>query len=257
MDVVGPLARVTFNRPAQRNGVVLATFIEMHEVLTRISAMAAVDVVVLTGAGSTFCPGADLRNSTRRLEDDAPRLPEDHLYHSATLLHEMPQLTVAAINGACAGAGLAWAVSCDLRLAAEGARFATSLLEIGFAGELGLAWNLQRIVGAGLARDLLFLPRKLESAEALRLGLVSRVFPSDSFDDDVEVVLAELLGRDRHALRAMKRNLVDAARFDLSEYVDVETVRHRQSFDGARGAAAIRSLKAQANRIGVSRAAHN
>ena len=80
------------------------------------------------------------------------------------LLHEMPQVTIAAINGACAGAGLGWACACDLRYAVADAKFNTAFLDVAVAGDMGLPWTLPRIVGAGRARELSLLPRKLDAA---------------------------------------------------------------------------------------------
>src|SRR5690606_21783519 len=118
-----------------------------------------------------------------------------------TLLHEMPQVTVAAINGACAGAGLAWAAACDLRFAASDARFSTAFLNVGLPGELGAPWTLSRALGGARARDLCFLPTKFDATEALRTGFVSRLFPSATFHEDVAAVTAELGAHDVDVLR--------------------------------------------------------
>ncbi len=87
----------------------------------------------------------------------------------------MPAVTIAAISGACAGAGFGWACACDLRVASQTARFNTAFLDVGVAGDMGGPWTLPRIVGAAKARELYFLPGKFDAAEALRIGLVSRV----------------------------------------------------------------------------------
>ena len=104
----------------------------------------------------------------------------------------MPAVTIAAINGACAGAGFGWACACDFRFATASARFNTAFLEVGIAGDMGGPWTLARIVGPAVARELYMLPTKIDAAEALRIGLVSRVFDDDVFLDEV----AAIVGRD-------------------------------------------------------------
>jgi 2-(1,2-epoxy-1,2-dihydrophenyl)acetyl-CoA isomerase len=200
---------------------------EVYEALRRLRRCDDVHVVVLTGSGTSFCPGADLSSAGAGALADRP-VPHASAYHSARLLAEMPQVTVAAINGGCAGAGLAWAAACDLRIAAERARFSTAFLEVGLASELGLPWTLPRIVGAGIARDLCLLPRKLSAQEALELRLVSRVLSNDSFDSEIQRIVAELAGRRPSALRTLKANFRDAEDKTLEAYLDVETERHHR-----------------------------
>ena len=107
------------------------------------------------------------------MEKPAPRRRKGEtvdvrLLRIPVLLHEMPQVTVAAINGACAGAGLGWACGCDLRLAAAGARFNTAFLDVGVAGDMGVPWSLSRIVGGARARELFFFDRQVRCRKALR-----------------------------------------------------------------------------------------
>jgi 2-(1,2-epoxy-1,2-dihydrophenyl)acetyl-CoA isomerase len=146
-------------------------------------------VLVLTGAGDTFCPGAELRPAAEApasADAAAARvLPAAETYHSARLLRELPAVTVAAVNGACAGAGFAWAAACDLRVASTKARFATAFVNVGLPGELGLAWTLPRIVGANRARELMYLSPKLDAEQAREYGFVSRVWPAESFQAEL------------------------------------------------------------------------
>lgn len=242
------IARLRFNRPGSRNGVVSAMLAEVHEALRLVAGCPEIDVLVITGNGPTFCPGADLS----RDRDQPPRetdLPGPEAYHSAELLHTMPQVTVAAINGACAGAGFAWAAACDLRIAADSARFSVAFLELGLPGELGLAWTMPRLLGGSAAREMLFLPRKFTAAELRDLHFIAAVFPQADFERETDRFAADLAGRGGHALRLLKQNLLDAERLPLGEYLDVETARHQELF---RGDALIRTrtrLAAQAARI--------
>jgi len=241
-----PVAYVRFNRPDRHNTVTSEMADEMYAALLDLSGRDDLSVVVLTGTGPAFCPGADLDVGERT---GPPVLPDPASFQSARLLAEMPQLTLAAINGGCAGAGLAWAAACDLRVASSRARFATAFLDVGLSGELGLAWTLQRLLGSARARDLCFLPRKFDAGQALSLGFVTRVFDSDSYAAEVSELVAELAGRDPAAVRTMKRNFADSLRLPLDEYITVETERHRARFLGPEGAATRARLAARGDRI--------
>lgn len=152
--------------------------LELYEVISKLPADHGTRVVVLTGAGKGFCPGADPQPYSSGASD-VQTSPEH--FQLTAMLHELPQVTVAAVNGACAGAGLGWAAACDLRYAAESANFNTACLGVGISGDMAGPWSLPRIIGAARARELCFLPGKFSAQEAERVGLVSRVFPNISF----------------------------------------------------------------------------
>lgn len=240
--VDAPVAWVRFNRPAAHNSVIPTMMIEIHAALTELARDDTLSVVVLTGAGRTFCPGADL---TAALTDHNPDLPPVVVYQSATLLHEMPQLTIAAVNGGCAGAGFAWAAACDLRIATARARFSVAFPQLGLTSELGLPWTLSRALGGAAARDLCFLPAKLTADDARRIGLVARVFPDDRFEAEVDAIVTELGSRPRRAVRGMKANLLLAERSGLAEFVDAEARRHQSFFTGSARAESMRALQNQ------------
>ncbi len=176
-SAAGGVGTVTLNRPEQFNGITNAMMRELHELLHEVADDDTVGVVVLTGAGRAFCPGADLAHYSSGGADEELR---DEYFDIPVLLHEMPQVTIAAINGACAGAGLGWACACDLRYVARSARLNTAFLDVAVAGDMGLPWTLPRLIGAGAARELSMLPRKLSADEAAALGLVNAVFDDDA-----------------------------------------------------------------------------
>src|SRR5262249_16872899 len=153
VDVAGPVVRVRFDRPEARNSVTSEMVDEMYAVLSELATDESTSVLVLTGAGEVFCPGADI-TVDRSHAAPLPGLPRPDPYQSARLLFGMPKLTVAAVNGGCAGAGFAWAASCDIRVASSRARFATSFQQLGLSGELGITAILQLQLGAARAREL-------------------------------------------------------------------------------------------------------
>ena len=117
-EVDDTAATITMNRPDRLNGIVNTMMRELYDCLNQVARDDSIRVVQLTGAGKGFCPGADLKANTGG-EPQEPNKSE--YFHISTLLHEMPKITVAAINGACAGAGFGWACACDLRYAATSA----------------------------------------------------------------------------------------------------------------------------------------
>jgi 2-(1,2-epoxy-1,2-dihydrophenyl)acetyl-CoA isomerase len=205
--------------------------------LTELGDRDDLTVLVLTGAGDTFCPGAELRPAAEApasADAAAARvLPAAETYHSARLLRELPAVTVAAVNGACAGAGFAWAAACDLRVASTKARFATAFVNVGLPGELGLAWTLPRIVGANRARELMYLSPKLDAEQAREYGFVSRVWPAESFKAELGALVDTLASRRPEALRVMKQSLLEGEQLTLADYLTVESARYLAMLTGA------------------------
>lgn len=223
----GAVATITLNRPERMNGMTNRMVRETTRALAAAAEDQEVRVLVLTGAGRAFCPGADLGNVASGAPDDVLR-PAD--FRAPIFLHEMPAVTIAAINGACAGAGLGWACACDLRIAASSARFNTAFLDVGVAGDMGGPWTLARLVGPAKARELYFLPEKFDAVEALRIGLVSKVVADEDLADEVGALTARLAAAAPLALRALKANFVDSERMDLAGFVALETERHLSLF---------------------------
>lgn len=224
-DATGGVGRLTLNRPERMNGMTNRMLVETHECLETVAKRDDVRVVVLTGAGRGFCPGADLKHYAAG-EADVKSTPEH--FRVPLLLHRMPQVTIAAINGACAGAGLGWACACDLRFAAASATFSSAFLNVASAGDMAGPWSLPRLVGAAKARELYFLPEKFRADDALEMGLVSRVFEDDQLMSEVETIAGRLAAASPHALRTMKQNFLDAEAMDMATYIQVETERHIQ-----------------------------
>ncbi len=233
------LARLTLDRPDAMNGMTNRMVREARDALEVAASDPTLRVLVLTGEGRAFCPGADLKHFTSGESDERLTSRE---FTITTLLHEIPAVTVAAINGACAGAGLGWALACDLRVMASSAKLNTAFLDVAVAGDMAIPWSLPRLVGAARARELSFIPRKIDAEEALRIGLVARVFPDASFRTDTEDVLTALLKKSPTALRGLKENYVSAERMTLADFVDFEAERHLQIAASADTAEAFRAF---------------
>jgi 2-(1,2-epoxy-1,2-dihydrophenyl)acetyl-CoA isomerase len=200
----------------------------LRDSLRELATDAAVRVVVLTGAGRGFSAGGDVTAMTGGggggSEAGEP-LDLRSIMEISELLHGMPAVTIAAVNGPCAGAGLSFACACDLRYAARSALFVSAFLGVGSSGDHGSAWVLTQAVGPAKARELLLLGDRVGADEALRIGLVSAVVDDDALLAHVGGVAAQLAGMPPTATRLMKANLDDALTLPLGEYLDRETER--------------------------------
>lgn len=172
-QVAEGVATLTFNRPDRLNGLTGNMELTYFERLLQAEADDDVRVIVVTGAGKGWCPGADLAYTPG--DGDEP-LPNTVLPNATPLSIGKP--IIAAINGACAGAGLGHAMMCDFRIAAAGAKFTTAFSQRGLIAEYGLAWHLAQIAGRSVALDLLLTARVVLAEEMLELGLVNSVVPA-------------------------------------------------------------------------------
>ena len=214
-------ATIALNRPEGRNGIVPRMMDELWEAVQDAAADKSLRVLVLRGQGRDFCPGADLKAYDA---GQGPTRPET--FGISVILHECPLVTVAANKGACAGAGLGWASACDLRLCDDTARFNSAFLDVGMSGDMGGTWFLPRILGAAKARELYFLPGKFDAAEAVRLGLVSRVTAEADFEAELAALVTRLVNSSPLALKGMKANFIESERMGLAEFIAAETARH-------------------------------
>jgi len=235
-EVVDGVATVTLNRPDRMNTMGDDLNERALEALQRAADDSDVRVVVLTGAGRAFCAGGDLGAMSER-RGGADRAGAGggtqarvewlrRMVRSSQLLHEMPKVTIAAINGACAGAGFSWACACDLRYAAASAKFNVAFRNAGLSGDFGGTWTLPRIVGPAKARELYLLSPRFDAAEAERIGLVSKTLPDAELMEHVRSVARDLVAAPPIALRNIKQNLNDAMRLGFSEALDREAERH-------------------------------
>lgn len=225
----GPVGYVRLNRPDQMNAMNDALLDALVEALEDVSHDSAVGAVVITGAGRAFCAGGDLNAMAEgfaqaTLASETAKLRRHA--RAAELLRTMPAVTIAAVNGACAGAGLGLALAADLRLAASSAVFKTAFLTAAMSGDFGTAWSLSRLLGEARARELYFLNERIDTDVAARLGLVSKVFEADVFTQEVDRVARAIATSAPLARAGMKLNLNEAHAIDLTEAIARESSRH-------------------------------
>jgi enoyl-CoA hydratase/carnithine racemase len=180
-EVTDGVAVLTWNRPERNN----AWSVDMEAVYYRLLEECATDddvrVIVVTGAGKSFCPGMDA-SVLSSVASGGPST-DPHLRPPMTFPRSIPKPIIAAINGACAGIGFIAAINCDLRFASATAKLTTSFAQRGIMAEHGIAWSLPRLIGVSKAMDLLFSARVVKGQEALDLGLVDRIFEPDELMD--------------------------------------------------------------------------
>ncbi|MBM3644008.1 MAG: enoyl-CoA hydratase [Alphaproteobacteria bacterium] len=229
--VRGGVAVLTLNRPDARN----ALSDEMSGALRRQIAERALDpavgAILITGAGSAFCSGGDVKNmGANRKNADAPIdrvIAEMRARHQGLTgaLAQVRKPTIAALPGAAAGAGLALALACDLRIAARSAFASTGYAKIGLSGDYGIAWLMTRAAGPARARELMLTSERVDAERAERLGLFHRVVDDAALADASFKWAAELAAGPRVAVGLIKDNLDEALDIDYRTAIDREAER--------------------------------
>lgn len=238
---------ITLNRPERRNALAPAMYPAARSLLDRFRHDADVGCVLLTGSGTTFCSGGDIKDVS---EDRAGRRPPpyeervDGLLSDARLaqlIHEHPKLVVAALPGPAVGAGLALALACDLRIAAERATLFTGWARLALAGDFGGSWFLTRLVGPARALELMVDNEPIDARRAADLGLVNRVVGDDELPDAAHHWARRLASGPTTAYRYMKENIRTALRSDLATALPAETANMIRSSRTQEHGAAVRA----------------
>lgn len=243
-SVTDRIAMLTLNRPDRLNALSTPMLDGLLEALPRLGVDPAIAVVILTGAGRGFCAGGDVKgmaegSSQLGAEDAVQRLRGR--MEVSRLLHELPKPTIAMVNGPAAGAGLAMALACDLRVASESARFITAFAKVGFSGDFGGSYFLSKLIGTGRARELYYTGEATSAARALELGMVNRVVADAELAEATMALAARLARGPGVALGLMKKNFNAAETGTLSELLDLEAlhqVRTARTEDHAEAARA-------------------
>ena len=228
------IAVLTMNRPDRLNALSGPMLSAMLEALMRLADDSAVGVVVLTGAGRGFCAGGDVKAMAEGKEFGGTTMEEKaqqlrSAMETSRLLHEMPKPTIAMVRGAAAGAGLSLALACDLRVASDNARFGTAFARVGYSGDFGGSYYLTQLVGTAKARELYYTADLLDAAQALALGMVNRVVPDASLEQETMALAAKIANGPRVALRYMKRNMNAAESGTLKDQLDLEAWHHTRT----------------------------
>ena len=221
------IATLTLNRPDKLNAISMTMREELPKAIDEVRGDDEVRVLVVTGAGRGFCSGADVAGQAARIAGG--KLEESRRSLLAPVgswgvpLAELEKPTIAAVNGVAAGAGLSFALLCDIRIAAESARFGAVWVRRGLIADVGATYFLPRILGVEKALELMYTGDIIDAREAERIGLVSRVVP----DDDLMKVTRELATKIAKgppiAIELMKRAVYRDILSGLRVKLDFET----------------------------------
>jgi 2-(1,2-epoxy-1,2-dihydrophenyl)acetyl-CoA isomerase len=221
---------LTLNRPDRLNALSGDMIMEGVAVLRAAVEDPAVGAVMLIGEGRAFCAGGDVSQmaggdgAAPTYEDSLDRQRRGH--ELSWLLYSMPKVTIAAVNGHAVGAGLGIAMSCDLRLASENAKFGTAFAKVGYGGDYGTSWQLTRLVGQAKAKELFFLGDIIGADEAVRLGLANRKLPADGFKASALEIAQQIAHGPLVSYRYMKENVNLSLTQDFRTILDREAMTH-------------------------------
>ncbi|MEZ5967997.1 MAG: enoyl-CoA hydratase [Hyphomonas sp.] len=226
---------LTLNRPEARNAMSAEMNAALADTLARAELDPEVRCIVLTGAGKGFCAGGDVKGMNARNTGGGRQTTIDEAIHAQRVnqratsgkLYTMPKPTLAALPGAAAGAGLAYALSCDLRIMSRTAIMTTAFARVGFSGDYGGTFFLSQLVGQAKARQLYFLSERVTADEALALGLTNWVCEPEELEAKTMEIAKRLASGPSVAYRYMKENLNRAmSSGDVFDCMDLEATHH-------------------------------
>jgi 2-(1,2-epoxy-1,2-dihydrophenyl)acetyl-CoA isomerase len=228
------VAVITLNRPEARNAMSGEMNAALQKCLADFELDPAVKCIVMTGAGKGFCAGGDVKGMASsgdgtvgdRTIDGAIHTQRVNQRATAGKLFKMPKPTIAARPGAAAGAGLSYALACDLRVMANTAIMTTAFARVGFSGDYGGTYFMTQLVGSAKARELYYLSERVSAEEALRLGLTNWICEPEELMEKTMEIANRLAKGPTVAYRYMKENLNRALAGDVDDCMDLEATHH-------------------------------
>jgi 2-(1,2-epoxy-1,2-dihydrophenyl)acetyl-CoA isomerase len=230
----GGVKRITFNNPARRNAVDFGMFAAFAEAIEE-SAHDASRVIVITGAGESFCSGLDLTSiSAAELATlDVAAKMRELINPPIMQMRALGKPVVARVDGVAVGIGFSYVLASDVRIASTGATFSQSFVRVGLMPDGGSTHFLHALVGRAKAFELMATGAALTATDALRLGLVSRVVPRDELDATVEETIAQLDAAPQPSLAHIKAALAHTEKEDLAAALDFEAKGQADCFASA------------------------
>lgn len=210
-DIADDIVAIRLNRPARLNALTRDMVDELNEALDLIASRSVVRVAILTGNGRGFCSGQDVAAADER-NRTAPSGLVERLYWQERFagmverIRAMPQIVIAAVNGPCAGAGMALALAADIRIASRTAQFLNAAVRLGLgAGETGMSYMLPRLIGAARAFEILVTGRTVGAEEAERIGLIVGVTKDEELLAEATALARQILRNSPFAVKHTKR----------------------------------------------------
>ena len=220
------VATITLNRPDRLNALTFEVYEELRDVFRALDAEPGVKAIVITGSGRAFCSGGDVEDIIGQLFSRDAKGLLDFTWLTCDLILAMRlcrRPIIGALNGTVAGAGAVIATACDIRVAAESAKIAFLFTRVGLSGaDMGAAWLLPRLVGAGRAAELLLTGDFITAARALDIGLYNRVVPANRVLAEAQELAARLARGPSQALAVTKDAINREASMDLEKALEFE-----------------------------------
>jgi 2-(1,2-epoxy-1,2-dihydrophenyl)acetyl-CoA isomerase len=249
LDVTDGVGTITLNRPAAYNSLDIATKELLLETVRAVADDPAVRCVVLTGSGKAFCTGQDLKEHIELLNNGGSEAlfttVDKHYNPIVTTVAGMAKPVIAAVNGVAAGAGASLAFACDLRIVADTAGFNLAFANVALSCDTGASYTLQRLVGRAKAMELLYFPSTVSAADALELGLATKVVPADELAGEVTALATRLAAGPTVALGAMRQSVAYAAGHSFEESVEFESAMMQKTGSTADHRAAVAAFVAK------------
>ena len=222
--VADGIARIVLDRPERMNAFTFEMIDAWHDALQRCRTDDTVKVVIVTGTGAAFCSGGDIVEMGDRL-DHTPEQRKNELFNRIEriplALEDLDKPVIAAVNGVATGAGLDMALMCDIRYAAQSARFAETYVKVGLVPGAGGAHFLPRLVGVAKALELFLTGDFVDAQEALRIGMINQVFPDGTLMEEVDKIARRMVRAPSLTLRMTKRAIHQGMRNDLRTNLDL------------------------------------
>ena len=227
----GGVKRITFNQPNRRNAIDSEMMESLREAIER-SAEDESRVVILSGAGDSFCAGADLQSGALqdRKSVDVTSSLRTHTNPAILAMRNLPKPIIARIHGHAVGVGCNYALACDILIASEQAKFGQGFVKIGLMPDGGSTYTLPRLVGYHKAFELMATGDVFGAAEALSLGMINKVVPFEELDATVDALAVRLVASAPIALAKIKQGLAYAGSHDLGAALDFEAVNQGECF---------------------------
>ena len=223
-SIADGIAKIVLDRPERKNAFTFEMIDAWTDALQRCRTDEAVKVILVTGTGDAFCSGGDIVEMGDRLTH-TPEQRKNELFNRIEriplALEDLDKPVIAVVNGVATGAGMDMALMCDIRYAAQSARFAETYVKVGLVPGAGGAHYLPRLVGVSKALELFLTGDFVDAQEALRLGLVNKVFPDESLLREAESIARRMAQAPPLTLRMTKRAIYQGMRNDLRTNLDL------------------------------------
>lgn len=217
------IATIRLNRPGKKNSFTMDMIDQWVEALEKSRKDADVKVIVVTGTGDSFCSGADLAGlrDAENCAIDHKNMLWEQIHRVALIMEDIDKPIIAAVNGIAVGAGMDMALMCDLRFVADTARFSEGYIRIGVVPGDGGCYFLPRLVGVAKALELFWTGDFIDAREALRIGMVNRVYPADKLMEETYDFARKIADSPELAIRTTKRATYQSSRVELRTALDL------------------------------------